>query len=75
MRFEAEQPHFFRSAKVQCDRGNLPCRAIFYMGELVEAIQREPLILHEIAKDYRKYIKTTNGNGNDIEGRPRKGCR
>jgi hypothetical protein len=57
LRIEAEHPNFFRSAKAQRDRGEFALPRHFYVGELVDTIQRGLPILREIATDYRKYLK------------------
>jgi hypothetical protein len=57
LRLEGDQPNFFRAAKAQRDRGEFALPRRFYVGALVEAIQKALPILQEIATDYRKYIK------------------
>ena len=57
LRLEGDQPNFFRAAKAQRDRGEFALPRHFYVGALVEAIQKALPILQEIATDYRKYIK------------------
>jgi len=64
LRLEGDQPNFFRAAKAQRDRGEFSLPRRFYVGALVEAIQKALPILQEIATDYRKYIKD---NGDEIE--------
>ncbi len=64
LRLEEEQPNFFRAAKAQRDRGEFALPRHFYVGALVEAIQKALPILQEIATDYRKYIKD---DGDQIE--------
>lgn len=60
LRLEADQPNFFRTAKAQRDRGEFALPRHYYVGSLVEAIQKALPILREIATDYRKYIKDDN---------------
>lgn len=57
LRLEGDQPNFFRTAKAQRDRGEFSLPRHYYVGSLVEAIQKALPILQEIATDYRKYIK------------------
>ncbi|MCE5261936.1 MAG: hypothetical protein LLG97_00210 [Deltaproteobacteria bacterium] len=57
LRLEKEQPNFFNSARAQRDRGEFALPRRYYVGALVEAIQKALPILQEIATDYRKYIK------------------
>ena len=64
LRLEAEHPNFFRSAKAQRDRGDFALPRHFYVGELVDTVQRGLPILREIASDYRKYVKR---NDQEIE--------
>jgi len=64
LRLEGDQPNFFRAAKAQRDRGEFALPRHFYVGALVEAIQKALPILQEIATDYRKYIKD---DGDEIE--------
>ncbi|MHB8772285.1 MAG: hypothetical protein ACYC7J_14930 [Syntrophales bacterium] len=64
LRLEEDQPNFFRAAKAQRDRGDFALPRHFYVGALVEAIQKALPILQEIATDYRKYIKD---DGDEIE--------
>ncbi len=64
LRLEGDQPNFFRSAKVQRDRGEFVLPRHFYVGALVEEIQKTLPILQEIATDYRKYIRE---DGDEIE--------
>ncbi|OIP89626.1 MAG: hypothetical protein AUK26_11145 [Syntrophaceae bacterium CG2_30_58_14] len=60
LRLEGDQPNFFRTAKAQRDRGEFALPRRYYVGSLVEAIQKALPILREIATDYRKYIKNDN---------------
>jgi hypothetical protein len=60
LRLEGDQPNFFRAAKAQRDRGEFALPRHYYVGSLVEAIQKSVPILQEIATDYRKYIKNDN---------------
>jgi hypothetical protein len=60
LRLEGDQPNFFRTAKAQRDRGEFALPRHYYVGSLVEAIQKALPILQEIATDYRKYIKNDN---------------
>jgi hypothetical protein len=60
LRLEGDQPNFFRTAKAQRDRGEFALPRRYYVGSLVEAIQKALPILQEIATDYRKYIKDDN---------------
>jgi hypothetical protein len=64
LRLESDQPNFFRSAKAQRDRGEYALPRRYYVGSLVEAIQKALPILQEIATDYSKYIKN---DGQEIE--------
>ncbi len=64
LRLEGDQPNFFRTAKTQRDRGEFALPRHFYVGALVEAIQKTLPILQEIATDYRKYIRD---DGEEIE--------
>ncbi len=64
LRLEGNQPNFFRAAKAQRDRGEFALPRRFYVGALVEAIQKALPILQEIATDYRKYIKD---DGDEVE--------
>ena len=57
VRLEGEHPNFFRAAKAQRDRGEFALPRHYYVGALVEAIQRALPILQEVATDYRKYIR------------------
>jgi hypothetical protein len=57
LRLEGDQPNFFSAAKAQRDRGEFALPRHYYIGALVEAIQKALPILQEIATDYRKYIK------------------
>lgn len=58
LHLEGDQPNFFRAAKTQRDRGEFALPRHYYVGSLVEAIQKALPILREIATDYRKYIKS-----------------
>lgn len=60
LRLEKEQPNFFSTARAQRDRGEFALPRRYYVGALVEAIQKALPILQEIATDYRKYIKDGN---------------
>lgn len=60
LRLEGDQPNFFRTAKAQRDRGEFALPRHYYVGALIEAIQKALPILQEIATDYRKYIKDEN---------------
>jgi hypothetical protein len=60
LRLEGDQPNFFSTAKAQRDRGEFALPRHYYVGALVEAIQKALPILQEIATDYRKYIKNDN---------------
>jgi len=60
LRLEGDQPNFFRTAKAQRDRGEFALPRHYYVGSLVEEIQKALPILQEIATDYRKYIKNDN---------------
>jgi hypothetical protein len=60
LRLEKDQPNFFSTAKAQRDRGEFALPRRYYVGALVEAIQKALPILQEIATDYRKYIKDGN---------------
>jgi hypothetical protein len=60
LRLDGDQPNFFRAAMVQRDRGEFALPRHYYVGSLVEAIQKALPILQEIATDYRKYIKNDN---------------
>jgi hypothetical protein len=60
LRLEGDQPNFFRTAKAQRDRGEFALPRHYYIGSLVDAIQKALPILQEIATDYRKYIKNDN---------------
>jgi len=64
LRLEGNQPNFFRAAKAQRDRGEFALPRHFYVGALVQAIQKALPILQEIATDYQKYIK---GDSDEIE--------
>ncbi|MGZ3593178.1 MAG: hypothetical protein ACXWL9_05560, partial [Syntrophales bacterium] len=57
IRLEGDESNFFRAAKAQRDRGEFALPRHYYIGTLVEAIQKALPILQEIATDYPKYIK------------------
>jgi len=57
IRLQRYESSFFRTAKVQRDRGDFVLPRHYYIGALVEAIQKALPILQEIATDYPKYIK------------------
>jgi hypothetical protein len=57
LRLEGNQPNFFRAARAQRDRGEFALPRHFYVGALVQAIQKALPILQEVATDYQKYIK------------------
>jgi hypothetical protein len=58
LRLEGDHPNFFQAAKAQRDRGEFALPRHYYVGALLDAIQKALPILQEIATDYRKYIKT-----------------
>jgi hypothetical protein len=60
IRLQRYESNFFRTAKVQRDRGEFALPRHYYIGDLVEAIQKALPILQEIATDYPKYIKDDN---------------
>ncbi|MFH1079598.1 MAG: hypothetical protein V1766_04970, partial [Pseudomonadota bacterium] len=60
LRLEGDQPNFFSAAKAQRDRGEFALPRHFYVGALVEVIQKALPILQEIATDYNKYIKDSD---------------
>jgi hypothetical protein len=60
IRLQRYVSNFFRTAKVQRDRGEFALPRHYYTGALVEAIQKALPILQEIATDYPKYIKDDN---------------
>jgi hypothetical protein len=60
IRLQRYESNFFRTAKVQRDRGEFALPRHYYTGDLVEAIQHALPILQEIATDYPKYIKDDN---------------
>jgi len=60
LRLYGDQSTFFRTAKAQRDRGEFALPRHYYVGSLVEEIQKALPILREIATDYRKYIKDDN---------------
>ena len=64
VRLEENQPNFFRSALGQRNRGEFALPRHYYVGSLVEAIQKELPILQEITRDYRKYLRS---DGQEIE--------
>jgi len=60
IRLQRYESNFFRTAKVQRDRGEFALPRHYYAGALVESIQKALPILQEIATDYPKYIKDDN---------------
>lgn len=64
LRLYGDQSNFFRTAKAQRDQGEFSLPRRYYIGSLVEDIQKALPILREIATDYRKYIK---GDNQEIE--------
>jgi hypothetical protein len=60
IRLQRYESNFFRTAKVQRDRGDFALPRHYYIGALTEAIQKALPILQEIATDYPKYIKDEN---------------
>jgi hypothetical protein len=60
LRLEGDQPNFFSTARTQRNRGEFSLPRHYYVGALVESIQKALPILQEIATDYRKYIKNDN---------------
>jgi hypothetical protein len=60
IRLQRHESNFFRTAKVQRDRGEFALPRHYYVGALVEAIQKALPIMQEIATDYPKYIKDDN---------------
>ncbi|HEX7533703.1 MAG TPA: hypothetical protein VF343_00475 [Syntrophales bacterium] len=60
IRLEGDESNFFRTAKAQRDRGEFALPRHYYIGALIEAIQKALPILQEIATDYPKYIKDDN---------------
>jgi hypothetical protein len=60
IRLEGDKSNFFRSAKTQRDLGEFALPRHYYIGALIEAIQKALPILQEIATDYPKYIKDDN---------------
>ena len=60
LRLDRDQSNFFRTAKAQRDQGEFALPRHYYVGNLVEAIQKSLPILQEIATDYSKYIKDDN---------------
>jgi hypothetical protein len=60
IRLQRYESNFFRTAKVQRDRGEFALPRHYYIGALVESIQKALPILKEIATDYPKYIKDDN---------------
>jgi hypothetical protein len=60
IRLQRYESNFFRTAKVQRDRGEFALPRHYYIGALTEAIQKALPILQEIATDYPKYIKDEN---------------
>ena len=60
IRLQRHESNFFRTAKLQRDRGEFALPRHYYVGALTEAIQKALPILQEIATDYPKYIKDDN---------------
>ncbi len=60
IRLQKDESNFFRTAKAQRDRGEFALPRHYYIGALIEAIQKALPILQEIATDYPKYIKDDN---------------
>ena len=60
LRLYGDQSNFFRAAKAQRDQGEFALPRHYYVGSLVDDIQKALPILQEIAMDYRKYIKDDN---------------
>jgi hypothetical protein len=60
IRLQRYESNFFRTAKLQRDRGEFALPRHYYIGALTEAIQKALPILQEIATDYPKYIKDDN---------------
>jgi hypothetical protein len=60
IRLQGNDANFFRTAKAQRDRGEFALPRRYYIGALIEAIQKALPILQEIATDYPKYIKDDN---------------
>ena len=60
IRLRGDESNFFRTAKAQRDRGEFALPRHYYIGALIEAIQKALPILQEIATDYPKYIKDDN---------------
>ena len=60
IRLGGDESNFFRTAKAQRDRGEFALPRHYYIGALIEAIQKALPILQEIATDYPKYIKDDN---------------
>jgi len=60
IRLQGDEANFFRTAKAQRDRGEFALPRHYYIGALIEAIQKALPILQEIATDYPKYIKDDN---------------
>jgi len=60
IRLEAGASNFFRTAKAQRDLGEFALPRHYYIGALVEDIQKSLPILQEIATDYPKYIRDDN---------------
>ena len=60
IRLQRHESNFFRTAKVQRDRGEFALPRHYYTGALLEAIQKALPILQEISTDYPKYIKDDN---------------
>lgn len=57
LRLEGNHANFFRAAKAQRDLGEFALPRRYYVGSLVNTIQKALPILQEIATDYSKYIK------------------
>ncbi|HVO66512.1 MAG TPA: hypothetical protein VMT12_08525 [Syntrophales bacterium] len=60
LRLYGDQSNFFRAAKAQRDQGEFALPRHYYVGSLVEDIQKSLPILQEIAMEYGKYIKDDN---------------
>ena len=60
IRLQRYESSFFRTAKVQRDRGEFALPRHYYIGALIESIQKALPILQEIETDYPKYIKDDN---------------
>ncbi|MDQ1277670.1 MAG: hypothetical protein QG555_711 [Thermodesulfobacteriota bacterium] len=57
LRLGGNHVNFFRAAKAQRDLGEFALPRRYYVGSLVNTIQKALPILQEIATDYSKYIK------------------